>query len=303
MAMNRAQFRKSLEPGLNTQFGLEYDRHPEQWRRFLTVENSDKPWEEDNLLVGFGGAPVKEEGAGVAYDQGGEGWTARYNHETIALAFAITEEAIEDGQYGNLAKKYAPALAQSLQHTKEVKGAAVLNNGFDTNFGGGDGKPLFATDHPLWGGGTGANKLDTPADLAEASLEEMLNLIGDFEDDRHIPVNVTAKCLIVPVPLQWTARRLLRSNLRPGTADNDVNAIKDAGAISDFYVNNYLTDPDAWFLVTDQRDGLKHMRRKKVSRGMEGDFETGNMRYKARERYSNGWSNWRGAAASEGGGA
>ncbi len=205
MAMTRAQFRKNLEPGLNARFGLEYKRHPNEWRRIFQVENSTRAWEEDQLMVGFGAAQVKAEGGGVAYDQGGEGWTARYNNETIALAFAITEEALEDGQYGNLAKKYAPALARSLQHTKEVKGASILNNGFDSNYGGGDGKPLFATDHPLWGGGEAANKLETPADLAEASLEEMLNLIGDCEDDRGIPVSLMTKCLIVPTELQWTA--------------------------------------------------------------------------------------------------
>jgi len=304
MAMNRSQFVRQLQLGINTNFGLEYKRHPEQWRQLFKVENSNKPYEEDPLLIGFGAAPVKPEGRGVEYDNGGEAWTARYHHETIAMAFAVTEEAEEDGLYGKLSKMYGPALARSLQHTKEIKGAAVYNNGFDSSFGGGDGKPLFATDHPLWGGGVGSNVLSTPADLSETSLEEALILISDFEDDRGIPIHAQAVKLAVATSNQFVAHRLLRSNLRPGTSDNDPNALREMGAISGGYcVNQRFTDPDAWFLMTDIPNGLKHFVRKKVQRGMEGDFESGNLRWKARERYSFGWSDWRGAVGSPGGGA
>lgn len=302
--MNRAQFHRSLQKGLNVQFGLEYRRHPEQWRSLFDVDTSEKAYEEDQLLVGFGGAPVKPEGGGVTYDEGGEGWTARYRHETIALAFSLTEEAIEDGLYGNLAKKYAPALARSLQHTKEVKGAAVYNNGFDPNEPIGDGQALFSAAHPLTGGGTGSNTFATPADLSEASLEDALTAISEYEDDRGIPISVMAVKLAVPPGLQWTAQRLLRSQQRPGTADNDVNAIVDMQAIRDGYcVNQRFTDPDAWFIRTDCPEGMKHFVRKKVQRGMEGDFETGNCRYKARERYSFGTTDWRSVFGSSGGGA
>lgn len=302
--MNRSQFVRQLQLGINTNFGLEYKRHPEQWREMFTVETSKKAYEEDVLLVGFGAAQVKAEGEGVAYDEGGEAWVSRYHHETIALAFSITQEAEEDGLYGKLSKMYGPALARSMQHTKEIKGAAIYNNGFDAAYGGGDGKPLFAADHPLRGGGVGSNVLSTPADLSETSLEEALILISDFEDDRRIPIHAMATKLIVPTSLQFVAHRLLRSNLRPGTSDNDPNALKDMGAISGGYcVNQRLTDPDAWFLKTDIPDGLKHFTRVKVQRGMEGDFESGSLRFKSRERYSFGWSNWRGAVGSQGGGA
>lgn len=304
MAMNRAQFARQLQRGLNINFGLEYRRHPEQWRDLFDVETSEKAYEEDQLLVGFGGAPVKAEGGGISYDAGQEGWTARYNHETIALAFSLTEEAIEDGLYGNLARKYAPALARSLQHTKEVKGAAVYNNGFDAGFAIGDGQALFSAAHPLVGGGTASNTFATPADLSEASLEDALTAISEYEDDRGIPISVVAAKLAVPPGLQWTAQRLLRSTHRPGTADNDVNAIVDMQAIRDGYcVNQRFTDPDAWFIRTDCPEGMKHFVRKKVQRGMEGDFETGNCRYKARERYSFGPTDWRSVFGSPGGGA
>lgn len=302
MAMNRAQFRRQLQLGLNTNFGLEYGRHPEQWRDLFKVENSTKAYEEDQLLIGLGAAAVKPEGGSITYDSGREGWTARYTHETIALAFAITEEAVEDGQYGDLARKYSPALARSLQHTKEVKGAAVFNNGFNASYATGDGQPLFSTAHPLSGGGVGANAFDTPADLSEASLEEALTRISEFEDDRGIPISVMPQKLAIPPQLQWTAQRLLRSKLRPGTGDNDINVINDTDAIpGGFCVNQRFVDPDAWFLTTDAPDGLKHFVRKKVQRGMEGDFETGNLRYKARERYSFGTTDWRGAFGSPGG--
>jgi hypothetical protein len=301
MAMNRAQFRKQLQDGLSTVFGLTYKRHKEQWKSIFKVETSIKAFEEDVLIVGLGAAPVKNEGGTVAYDEGAESWVARYNHETIALAFAITEEAEEDGLYGSIGAKYAKCLARSLQHTKEVKGSNILNNGFSSSFVGGDDVALFATNHPLWGGGTQSNKLATPADLSEASLEEAFIQIGDWVDDRGIPVDISAKKLIIPTDLQFTAERLLASTSRPGTADNDVNAIKSTGALPGGYeTNRRLTDPDAWFIITDCEDGLKHMVRKKVTRKIEGDFETGNARFRARERYSFGWSDYKGSFGSEG---
>jgi hypothetical protein len=267
----------------------------------FVVENSNKAFEEDVLMAGFGAAPVKGEGSTIAYDEGAESYVARYNHETIALAFAITEEAEEDGLYGSLGSKYAKALARSLQHTKEVKGSNVLNNGFSASYPGGDGVALFSTSHPLWGGGTQSNKLATPADLSEASLEAALIQIADWVDERGIPIAVMAKCLVIPTDLKYIAQRIVASPLRSGTGDNDINAMKNLGDLPEgVKVNHRLTDADAWFLITDCPDGLKHMVRKKVSRGIEGDFETGNMRYKARERYSFGWSDYRGAFGSEG---
>jgi len=301
MALNRADFRKQLQEGLNTVFGMAYKSYPEEWRGFFAVTTSGKAFEEDVLMAGFGAAPVKGEGAGIEYDEGAESYVARYNHETIALAFSITEEAEEDGLYGALGSKYAKALARSLQHTKEVKGSNVLNNGFDANFVGGDGVSLFSTAHPLWGGGTQSNKLATPADLSEASIEEAIIQIADWVDERGIPVAVQAECIVIPTELQFIAERILASPYRSGTGDNDVNAGKSMGILpKGVKINHRLTDADAWFIITDCPDGLKHMVRKKVSRGIEGDFETGNMRYKARERYSFGWSDYRGAFGSEG---
>jgi len=301
MALNRADFRKQLQEGLNAVFGMAYKSYPEEWRGFFQVSTSKKAFEEDVLMAGFGAAPVKGEGAGVEYDEGAESFVARYNHETIALAFAITEEAEEDGLYGALGSKYAKALARSLQHTKEVKGSNILNNGFSGSYIGGDGVALFSTAHPLWGGGTQSNKLATPADISEASLEAALIQIGDWVDERGIPIAVQAKCIVIPTELQFIAERILNSPYRSGTGDNDVNAMKTKGAFpGGVKINHRLTDADAWFIVTDCPDGLKHMVRKKVSRGIEGDFETGNMRYKARERYSFGWSDYRGAFGSEG---
>lgn len=301
MTMNRAQFKKQLQEGLNTQFGLEYKRHPDQWREYFEVENSSKAYEEDVLLAGLGPAQTKAEGGGVSYDEGGESYVARYVHETIALAFSITEEAEEDGLYGKIGAKYSKGLARSLKHTKEIKGASVLNNGFSSSYAIGDGKALFATDHPLWGGGTLANTFTTQADLAETSLEEAIIKIDEFVDDRNIPIIAMAKKLVVPTDLRFTADRLLNSTKRPGTADNDINAINHQSAVSGGHcVANYLTDADAWFLITDVPDGLKHFVRVKLKRGVEGDFETGNMRYKARERYSFGVSDFRGAWGSQG---
>lgn len=301
MALNRADFRKQLQEGLNSVFGMAYKQFPEEWRGFFVVSSSNKAFEEDVLMAGLGAAPVKGEGAAVEYDEGSESYVARYNHETIALAFAITEEAEEDGLYGALGAKYAKALARSLQHTKEVKGSNVLNNGFSSSFLGGDNVALFATNHPLWGGGTQSNKLATPADLSEASIEEAIIQIGDWVDERGIPVDIMAVCVVIPTEIQFIAERILASPYRSGTGDNDVNALKTLGMLpKGVKINHRLTDADAWFIITDAPDGLKHMVRKKVSRGVEGDFETGNMRYKARERYSFGWSDYRGAFGSAG---
>lgn len=301
--MNRARFRKQLQEGLNTVFGMEYERYEEEWRYHLEVETSRKAYEEDVLLVGLGPAQVKPEGQGVAYDAGAEAWVARYHHETIALAFAITEEAEEDGLYGALGSKYSRALARSLQHTKNVKGAAVLNNGFSSSFAGGDGVELFSLVHPLWHGGTLANEPDTPADLSETSMEDGHIRISKWTDDRGLNIQCRVRRLVIPPELMFDADRLLMSEYRPGTADNDVNAQRRMGMVPEgSKVNHYLTDPDAWFFITDCPDGLKHMVRTRLKRGLEGDFETGNMRYKARERYSNGFTNPRGAYGSPGGG-
>ena len=299
--MNRTRFRKELQEGLNTVFGLEYKRYEQEWRPIYAVESSQKAYEEDVLLAGLAGAPVKAEGAPVSYDQGGEAFTSRYVHDTIALAFALTEEAEEDNLYGSIGSKYSKALARSMQHTKEVKGAAVLNNGFDSAYVGGDGVELFSTLHPLFGGGTQANTFSTQADLSETSLEEAMIAISKFVDERSIPIACRAMKLVVPPDLMFVAERLLTSPYRPGTADNDINAMKKMGMIpGGCFKNHRLTDPNAWHLITDQQDGLKHMIRKNIQRGLEGDFETGNVRYKARERYSFGWSDYRGAFASSG---
>jgi len=299
--MNRARFRKELQEGLNTVFGLEYKRYEQEWRPIFDVENSTKAYEEDVLLAGLAGAPVKPEGAPVTYDQGGEAFVSRYVHETIALAFSLTEEAEEDNLYGSIGNKYSKALARSMQHTKEVKGAAILNNGYDSTFPGGDGVELFATDHPLFGGGTQSNTFSTQADLSETSLEEALIAISKFVDERALPIAVRVTKLIIPTDLMFVAERLLTSPYRPGTADNDVNAMKKMGKIpGGYYENHRLTDANQWTLLTDCPDGLKHLIRKNIQRGLEGDFETGNMRYKARERYSFGWSDYRGAFGSSG---
>jgi hypothetical protein len=301
--LNRADFRKQLQEGLNAVFGLEYTRYPEEYRAVFDVENSTKAYEEDLLEVGFGEAPEKPEGESVQFDEAGESWVARYYHITVALAFAITEEAEEDGLYGSIGAKMSRALARSLQHTKEIRGASVLNNGFNASFTGGDNLSLFSASHPLQGGGTLSNILATAADLSETSLEEMLILISTWTDDRGIPLSARAIKLIIPPQLRFIAQRILKSDFRPGTGDNDINAVKSLGEMSaDPAVNHRLTDPDAWFIKTDIPDGLKHFVRKAVSRGVEGHFETGNVRYKARERYSFGWSNWRGAAGTPGAG-
>jgi hypothetical protein len=302
--MNRAAFRKQLQEGLNAVFGMEYKRYPEQYKDIFDISTSEKAFEEDVLLVGFGAAPVKGEGGPVAYEAGGESYVSRYTHETIALAFAITEEAEEDGLYGSLGAKYSKALARSLQHTKEIKGANICNNGFNSAFPGGDGVQLFSVSHPMWGGGTQSNTLATPADLSEASLEQAAIDISTFDDDRGIPIAAQIKRLLIPTELQFVATRILMSPYRSNTGDNDVNALFTLATVGDgFSVNHRFTDQDAWFLKTDCPDGLKQFVRKRVSRGLEGDFETGNLRYKARERYSFGWSDWRGGYGSPGGGS
>lgn len=301
MAMTRQQFAKQLQDGLNTVFGMEYDSFPTSYDKIFKTYNSSKAFEEDVLMVGFGGASEKSEGGTIAYDSGQEAWVSRYLHSTIALAFAITEEAVEDGRYGDIGQKYSKALARSLRYTKEVRGASILNNGFDSNYAGGDGKELLATDHPLAGGGTLANELSTAADLSEESLEDAMIAIDGFVDDRGIPIMVKADSLIIPRQSQFVAHRILKSSLQSGTANNDANALKDMNALpGGVSVNVYIADPDAWFLTTNANDGLKHFVRRKLKRGMEGDFETGNMRYKASERYSFGWTDWRGIFGSPG---
>ena len=301
MAINRAQLVKELVPGLHALFGLEYDRYENQHEAIFDTENSDRAFEEEVMLSGFGQATVKGEGAAVSYDTAQEAWTSRYTHETVALAFALTEEAIEDNLYDTLSSRYTRALARSMSTTKQVKAANVLNNAFSSSFVGGDGKELCATDHPTVGAGDLRNELATAADLNETSLEQALIDIADFKDERGLKVNAQAVRLIIPPALQFVADRLMESQGRVGTSDNDINAIRNLGMISGGYtVNNYLTDTDAFFIKTDVPNGLKHFVRTPVSTSMEGDFETGNVRYKAKERYSFGFSDWRGIFGSPG---
>ena len=297
--MTRAQFSKLLEEGLNTVFGLEYKKYAEEWRSCFDVSNSTKAFEEDQLVTGFGGAAVKAEGAGVQFDEAMQGWTARYTHETIALAFAITQEAIEDNLYMSMGSKYAKALAKSMQHTKEINGAAVFNNAPSLSHLIGDGKPLLATDHPLTGGGTESNMLETAADLSESSLEDILIQMRKSVDDRGIPIAIKAKGLIIPPELQYIAHRILRTKLRPGTSDNDANALKDLGIFGSApKIITRLTSPNNWFIKTDVSDGLKYYQRKALKRTMDTEFETGNYRYQTRERYSFGATDWRGVFGS-----
>ena len=304
MAISRAQLAKELEPGLNSLFGLEYDQYQQEYTEIFSIEDSQKAFEEEVLVMGFGSAPTKSEGQGVVFDNSSESYTARYTHDTIALAFALTEEAVEDQLYDSLGKRYTKALARSMANTKEVKGANVLNNAFSTSFTGGDGKPLIATDHPLAGGGTAANRATSMADLNETSLEDALIDISTFTDDRGLTISVNASKLVVPPQLVFVADRIFNSTQRPGTSDNDINAIQNTGVLPGGYtVNHYLTDPDAFFLltsVTDQGEGLKMFQRTGMETNMEPDFSTGNIRYKARERYSFGFSNWRGIYGSQG---
>ena len=301
MAISRAQLVKELEPGLNALFGLEYKQYGEQWAEIFDTETSDRAFEEEVMLAGFAQAPVKGEGAAVSYDTAQETFTSRYTHETVALAFSLTEEAIEDNLYDSLSSRYTRALARSMANTKQVKAANVLNNGFSTSFPGGDGKPLLTTDHPTLTGGDQSNEPSTAADLNETSLENALIDISQFKDERGIKINVQARKLIVPPQLQFVAERVLQSPGRVSTSDNDINAMKNMGMFPEGYVvNHYLTDTDAFFIKTDAPNGMKHFVRSPMSTGMEGDFETGNVRYKARERYSFGFSDWRGIYGSPG---
>ena len=301
MAINRAQLVKELEPGLNALFGLEYDRYENEHAEIFDTENSDRAFEEEVMLSGFGEAPVKGEGAAVTYDYAQETFTARYSHETVALAFSLTEEAIEDNLYDSISARYTKALARSMSQTKQVKAANVLNNGFSTSFPGGDGKPLMTTDHPTLTAGDQANEPSTAADLNETSLENAMIEIAAFKDERGLKTNVQARKLIVPPALQFVADRLLNTPNRVATSDNDINALKNMSMLPDGYtVNHFLTDTDAFFIKTDAPNGMKHFVRAAMSTGMEGDFETGNMRYKARERYSFGFSDWRGIYGSPG---
>ena len=301
MAISRSQLAKELEPGLNALFGLEYDKYDKEHLDVFDVESSDRAFEEEVMLAGFGNAETKPEGAGVNYDTAQESWTARYNHETIALAFAITEEAVEDNLYDKLAGRYTKALARSMNNAKQIKGANVLNNGFSSSYTGGDGKELLATDHPTVTGGDFKNELTTAADLNETSLEQALVDLADMIDERGLKVAVKATKMLIPSELVFVAERLLQSQLRTGTGDNDINAVKSSGMVPGGYVvNHYLTDSDAWFLKTDAPNGLKVFERSPLKTSMEGDFDTGNMRYKARERYSFGWSDPRGIFGSPG---
>ena len=304
MAISRAQLAKELEPGLNSLFGLSYDEYNNEYEEIFSIEDSNRAFEEEVLITGFGSAPTKTEGQGVSFDNASESYSARYTHDTVALAFALTEEAVEDNLYDSLGKRYVKALAKSMANTKEVKGADILNNAFSSSFTGGDGVSLINTAHPLSGGGTAANRATSMADLNETSLEDALIDIGSFTDDRGLTISVQASKMIVPSELVFVADRILNSQLRVGTSDNDLNAIKNTGVLSGGYsVNHYLTDPDAFFIltsVTDQGDGLKMFQRSGMETSMEPDFSTGNIRYKARERYSFGFSDWRGIYGSQG---
>ena len=301
MAISRAQLAKELEPGLNALFGMEYDRYENEHAEIFDTESSDRAFEEEVLIVGFGNASVKSEGQGVQFDSATEGFTARYTHETVALAFALTEEAVEDNLYDRLGARYTKALARSMAHTKQVKAANVLNNAFSASYTGGDGVSLINTAHTLADGGSLANRQTTMSDLNETSLENALISISTFVDDRNMILALRGMKMIVPPQLQFVADRLLETPGRVGTADNDINAVKNMGLLPEGYaVNHFLTDTDAWFLRTDCPDGFKHFERTPISTSMEGDFDTGNVRYKARERYSFGWSNPRCVFGSQG---
>mgnify|MGYP000556743109 FL=1 len=300
MAISRQQLAKELEPGLNALFGLEYNQYENQHLEIFDVENSDRAFEEEVMLSGFANAAVKSEGAAVTFDTAQEAFTSRYTHETVALAFALTEEAIEDNLYDTIATRYTKALARSMANTKQIKGANVLNNGFSSSFPGGDGKELFATDHPSQSGDQ-KNELSTSADLSETSIEQALIDIAAFTDERGLKIAARGVKMIIPSELQFTAERIMKSPARVGTADNDLNAIASKGMIPQGYVvNNFLTDTDAFFIKTDVPNGLKMFERAAIKTAMEGDFDTGNVRYKARERYSFGFSDWRGVFGSPG---
>jgi hypothetical protein len=301
MAISRAQLLKELLPGLNALFGLEYAKYGEEHKEIYETESSERSFEEETKLSGFSAAPVKNEGSAIAYDNGQEAWTARYNHETIAQGFSLTEEAIEDNLYDSLSARYTKALARSMAYTKQVKAAAVLNNGFTSGYNGGDGVQLFSNAHPLVSGGTNSNVPATAADLNETSLEAAVIQISLWTDERSLLIAAKPRKLIVPPSLQFVATRLLETELRVGTADNDINAIKNNGSIPEGYaINHFLTDNNAWFLTTDVPNGMKHFERVPLQNSMDGDFDTGNVRYKSRERYSFGWSDPLGMYGSAG---
>jgi hypothetical protein len=301
MAISRAQLLKELLPGLNALFGMEYSTYGEQHKEIFETETSERSFEEETKLSGFSAAPVKNEGSAIAYDNAQEAWTARYQHETIALGFSLTEEAIEDNLYDSLSARYTKALARAMAYTKQIKAANVLNNGFSSTYTGGDGVELFSTAHPLVSGGTNSNEPSTPADLNETSLESAVIQIAAWTDERGLLIAAKPRKLIVPPSLQFVATRLLETELRVSTNNNDINALKNNGSIPGGYtVNNFLTDSNAWFLTTDVPNGLKHFVRTPMNTSMDGDFDTGNVRYKARERYSFGWSDPLGIFGSPG---
>ena len=300
MAISRSQLVKELEPGLNALFGLEYKNYANEHAEIFSSENSDRAFEEEVMLSGFANASVKPEGSSVNYDAAQETFTARYTHETLALAFSITEEAIEDNLYDRLASRYTKALARSMANAKQVKAANVLNRAFNSSYTGGDGLELCSTAHVIVSG-TEQNELSTAADLNETSLEQAMIDIAALTDERGLKIAAKGMKMIIPSALQFTAERLMKSTQRTGTADNDINAVVSMGMIPQGYtVNHYLTDTDAWFIKTDVPNGLKHFVRAPIKTAMEGDFDSGNVRYKARERYSFGWSDWRGIFGSPG---
>jgi hypothetical protein len=301
MAISRAQLLKELLPGLNALFGLEYKKYGEEHKEIYETETSERSFEEETKLSGFGAAPVKNEGSAISYDNAQEAWTARYNHETIAMGFSLTEEAVEDNLYDSLSARYTKALARGMAYTKQVKSASILNNGFNAGFVYGDGQALFSTAHPLVSGGVNSNRPAVAADLNETSLEAAVIQIAAWTDERSLLIAAKPRKLIVPPGLMFVATRLLETELRVGTADNDINALKNNGSVPEGYtVNHFLTDPNAWFLLTDVPNGLKHFVRTPMQTSMDADFDTGNMRYKARERYSFGVSDPLGIYGSPG---
>jgi hypothetical protein len=301
MAISRAQLLKELLPGLNALFGMEYSTYGEEHKEIYESETSERSFEEETKLSGFSAAPVKNEGSAIAYDNAQEAWSTRYNHETIALGFSITEEAIEDNLYDSLSARYTKALARAMAYTKQVKGAAVLNNGFNASYAGGDGQALFSANHPLVGGGVNSNVPSVMTDLNETALENAVIQISLWTDERGLLIAAKPRKLVVPPSLQFVATRLLETSLRVGTTDNDINALKNNGSIPEGYtINHFLTDTNAWFLTTDVPNGMKHFVRMPLNTSMDGDFDTGNVRYKARERYSFGWSDPLGMFGSSG---
>ena len=301
MAISRSQLLKELLPGLNALFGLEYKRYGEEWKELFETENSERSFEEETKLSGFGTAPVKSEGAGVTYDTASEAYTSRYTHETVALGFSITEEAIEDNLYDSLSSRYTKALARAMSYTKQVKGASVLNNAFTTGVNGGDGVVLCSTAHPLVSGGTNSNRPAAGVDLNETAVEAAVIQIAAWTDERGLLIAARPRKLVIPPAYMFVAKRLFGSEMRPGTADNDINAMRSMNVLPQgTSINHFLTDSNSWFVLTDCPNGLKHFQRVKMSTAMEGDFETGNVRYKSRERFSFGWSDPLGIFGSAG---